>query len=642
MPGGAKSLRSLVSHTHGSGICCGSIKTMNCCYYFAEPDKVLLCIELCCKFNLSDKCLQLCSFSGLPSSGKLFLCKGKSLFDAYRKEQSYLDRHTISASSDQKLIQRRKSCYDKAENCIKFLGAAFDQDCIDPEGSKMLDIAMLNFIRETNKLNNIKRCLLCRKKRNLKKSHLWPKSFLRRYIGSRGYDSASKVYISFDSLRPREKSPGEVTYWMLCGECEQRLCQNGEGKFISEIYDVVSSISENGIKISYGPWLYSFSLGLVFRIFIYFRGEAIEQYMIFQQCREHLLKLPVKYMSRDNKPAEHEESISPLQREKMNVELDIPVVLLANPTKINVDHPRKSMLIGALFNAGTAHMSGHYLSTGKRDLTGQMHFIVVLLGDLNFLLPLSASNDYSPPTGSLIDPQGGELFVPSEDCRWNLIPEGLWMAIANIAKVIEETSLYHYTYRSKSGNWKPISAEEQERPCTSKELSDEEKLLYKSLKDSSSSSKPISKFLNAAFPSLSFLPDEIKLLQRHKYTQEGFLQLPSSHIVLIHENFNLAEDSFTLFLVTKSEDESFTLSTYVIFVERYCGVQISYGAYVHADTNHKVCIGDSLINMKGFSQHHIGRFEYYCEMVEKMLPLILKRNGFKNVKEIIQRAEITR
>lgn len=578
-----------------------------------------------------------------PLGNKINLCKGKLLFYLYRSEQGYIHRHS-SSSNEQEMNGRKKSCYEKAEECIKLLGSALDWEYIDPEGSKMLDIAILDYIRETNKLNNLKRCLLCRRKRSLMKSHIWPRSFLRRYGSSRGHDISSRIYISFHSSNPREKSPGEVAYWMLCGECEQRISQNGEDKFVSEIYDVMSSASGKDVTLPYGPWLYSFSIGLAFRTFVYYYLSATEHYLVFQQCREHLLHLPVKYKTSSTECCHDSPTKEYIAEEKQVVEIVAPIVILANPTKLSIDHPRKSMLIGALFNAGSALMSTCYLSTGKRDLSGQIHFMVIQLGSLNILLLLEASTDYCPPTGSLIKPEGGELFVPGEESRWKLIPEGLLVAIDSTATLIEETSLHHYAYKSKAGNWKSLSVEEQTPPIESKELEDKEKLLHRTLKESSSSPETslVSGFLNRAYPSLSFLPNDMKLLQKHEYTQKGYLRLPSSHVVLLHANINLAEDSFTVFLVAKFEDGPSSLKTYVIFTECIRGVQLAYGAYISVNTDNSIQITESLIDMKKFSEHHVKRFQHYCGIVEEILPLWLKNKGFENIKVLTQRAEVTR
>ena len=629
---------------------------------YTDSDQILHCIELCYKFNLHDKCLKLCTTTNLPVSDKLYLYMGKALFHLYRKEQEYLWRHSKTLNQ-RDLDKKKSSCYDKTKECIKLLGTVLDQNCTDQEYSKMLDMAMLDYIREVNKLNNLKRCMLCREKRSLMRSHLWPRSFLRRYSYSRVQDISSRMFISFSSTRPREKSPGELTYWMLCGKCEQRISQNGEDKFGSEIYDIIASSPDKDISIAYGPWLYNFSIGLVFRTFLFFSVGSMEYYSIFQQCREHILKLPVKYQTDSNHKSGNDamnvntlpETISSIHSDanlsasggKQVTEIDIPVVILINPTKLNVNHPRKSMLIGALLDAGSALMSGHYLTTGELDLSGKHHFIVVRLGNLSILLPLKALGDvieYHPPEGCLIKLQGGNLVIPAESKRWDLIPDGLWVAMDVTAKSIEETSLHHYAYKSKTGHWKSLTAEEQELPCTSIESASKERVLHKSLKEASNSpeSSFVSRFLNTSYPSLSFLPDEIKLFQKHEDTKKGYLQLPNSHFILCHDNIDLDEDALTIFLVGKFEESSSQLRTYVIFAEHIRGVQMAYGAYIDVNRDGKICITDSLIDMKKFSKHHMGRFEHYCRDIEKVFPLLLKAKGFDNIEVAIQRAKVTR
>ena len=622
----------------------------------ADSHQILQCIELCYKTHLYDKCLKLCTSVKTPLSNKLHLYTGKALYHLYRREQEYLRRHS-STLNQRYLDEKRSNCYDKTKQCIKIFGALLDQNSIDVESSKMLDISMLDYIREMNKLYNLKRCLLCRQKRSLMRSHLWPRSFLRRYSYSQVQNVSSRMFISFSSVRPREKSPGELTYWMLCGECEQRISQNGEDKFGSEIYDVISSSPDDeDINIPYGPWLYNFSIGLVFRTFLFFSVGSIEYYSIFEQCRMHILKLPVRYRIDSGFKSEkadivHETPSYPHSDSNLSstssgekiTEIDIPILILINPTKLTVDHPRKSMLIGALLDAGSALMSGHYLTTGELDLSGKHHFIVVRLGNLSILLPLNDS-EYHPPDGCIIKQQGGNLIIPAESKRWGWIPEGLWVAMDITAESIEKTSLHHYAYRSKTGHWKSHTAEEQELPCTSLESANKEKLLHKSLKEASNSpeSSFVSRFLNTSYPSINFLPDEIKLLQKHEYTQKGYLQLPDSHYILCHDNIEFDADALTLFLVGKIEESSSQFRIYVIIAENIRGVQLAYGAYVDINEDGKICITDSLIDMRKFSKHHMGRFEHYCRDIEKAFPLLLKAKGFDNIEVAIQRAKVTR
>ena len=54
----------------------------------------------------------------------------------------------------------------KQRNCIiGNLGMALDNDCLDSEGSKMFDLAMMDcIIHGTNKLKDCKQFYLCRRK----------------------------------------------------------------------------------------------------------------------------------------------------------------------------------------------------------------------------------------------------------------------------------------------------------------------------------------------------------------------------------------------------------------------------------------------------------------------------------------------
>ena len=615
----------------------------------------------------------------ISSKPEVCLLKAKVLFHLYRREQKYLRRH-ISSLNQQDAGQKTASCYSKAEECIKLLGKAHDNQAIDSEGSKMLDQCILDYIRETNEMNKLKRCLLCRNKTKLKRSHLWPRSFLRRYTSSQEQNVSSKIFISFTSENPRQKSAGELTYWMLCGKCEQILSQNGEDKFSKELFDVITSTSDSkDAEVPYGPWLYNFSIGLLFRTFLFFSLTSVETYSIFLRCREHLRRLPVKYeeMCESNsvigKQQQVEEILSLGQQEaealisrqqsqqsfeeiRFGTTTDklaggdskmkghIPLFILINPTKLDVDHPRKSMLIRALFDAGSTLMSDVSLKTGKHDLSGQHHFIVIRLGNLNILLQLDASTDYCPPLGSEISPDGGKLFVPAEKGRWDYIPEGLWVQIDKMAKIIEEATLRHYAYKSKGGNWKASdSPEMQQLPSNSEEFAEQERMLHQHLKESSDTpqSSFIARFLHNAQPSLSFLPEEIKIAQKHSYTQKGYIQLPDSHVIFCHGTFTFTEAAMTIFLAAYYEENSSDLKVYVIIVERIQGVQLAYGAYVDTNTN-PLRVTKPLVDINKYSEHHQARFHHYCEVMEEVFLPFLKFNRFDNLDMVIQRAKCTR
>lgn len=460
-----------------------------CAQFLLEPDTakgpemLVQLVESCYKCKLYEKSIELTLVPSIADNNQAYLLKAKCLYNLYRREHEYLCRH-YELLSRQVADQKTDSCYSKAEECIRLLSVLLDNKAIDPEGSRMLDQAMLDYIHKTNKLNKLHRCLLCRTKGNLKRSHLWPKSFLKRYSLQAKGDFSSRIFVFCIPRCYKEKSPGELTYWMLCGKCEQRLSQNGEDKFSTDLFDLIchGSDKRDDVHVSYGPWLYNFMIGLLFRSFIFFDLTA-ENYSIFLHCRHHLLSLPVKYSQEaDNLTSNDKENPMDSHIDTAQTETDfLSPFLLINPTKIDVDHARKSMLVRALFDAGSAKIANCSIHTGKHDLSGQYHFIAIRLGNLNFLLKLEASTDYIPPPGSVISPSGGKLLVPAEKNRWDYIPEGLWVVIDKVAELVETTSLRHYAYKVSAGTWRPLDSPKMQQ-LPSEEDSEKERMMHSLLK----------------------------------------------------------------------------------------------------------------------------------------------------------------
>jgi len=65
---------------------------------------------------------------------------------------------------DQKeLLRGHQACYEMTREVLKMLGRAKDDGYIEDDvmSQKMLDFAMMDYILETNKLKEMKRCFLC-------------------------------------------------------------------------------------------------------------------------------------------------------------------------------------------------------------------------------------------------------------------------------------------------------------------------------------------------------------------------------------------------------------------------------------------------------------------------------------------------
>lgn len=632
---------------------------------FTEAEDLLQCVECCFQFGLYQRCIELCQNPLIVNLHQAHLFKAKSLYRLYRWEHNYLCRH-YSLLNQQIAEEKMNLCYSKTGECIKLLSILLDNKAIDAEGSRMLDQAMLDYIHKTNKLDKLRRCLLCRTRKDLSRSHLWPKSFLKRYSSLIADSTAARVFVSCASHSgmPKEKSPGEVTYWMLCGKCEQRLSQNGEDKFFKDIFDVVNS-SQQSLNVSYGSWLYDFSIGLLFRSFVFFDITSDEIYSVFLHCRDHLLSLPVKYINtKDHSKklsADHDaksvstkasgESDSDVHQATAKINTSskkaLPIFILVNPTTVDFEHPRRSMLFRALSDAGSAKMSLHILHSGKRDFSGCFHFIVTRLGNFNFLLKLNASADYVPPFETTVNSLGGgTLFVPDEKGRWNYIPEGLWCAIDEIAEVIEEATLRHYTYKVTSGTWKsPDSPEMQQYPLSSFRLKapEDEKELHGLLEESSNAAYAgfVSRFLQAGQPSISFLPKEFKVIQQHSYTHKGHLELPQNHSILCHLTLNFTKATLTTLLVTYFNNCFITPAFYVIIVERIQGVQVAYGVHVK-HSSEGMTVGEPLIDMSSVSDYHKDRFCHYCSVVKIVFRYFFTLKRVGRFETLIQRVKCTR
>ena len=99
------------------------------------------------------------------------LLKAKALYNVYINEQMQLHENAeIMTPKD--LNQNIDECYKKVRELITLLGEYVDDsDAVSDEISMMLDSAIMDYIHEANKLNEIQRCYLCRKKTPGKVTH---------------------------------------------------------------------------------------------------------------------------------------------------------------------------------------------------------------------------------------------------------------------------------------------------------------------------------------------------------------------------------------------------------------------------------------------------------------------------------------
>ena len=331
-------------------------------------------------------------------------------------------------------------CANTAKEAVKDLGFALDCGVLDEEGSQLMDIAMLHYVRIKNQLTDCNRCLLCRRSGvKLKNSHTCPKFVLKEvdkkvketgiaeFIDAQDFYSASGRFVAH--------TPKTAKYAMLCGRCEQVLSQNGEDQFQKTIMPIFDSANDEMQTAKYDSTLYSFCLGVVFRffvhnVFIIIYCNAREIYSLLVACRHHLLSLPVKYSET--------ESPNPPPVATAVPTTPFEVLLFPSPFKLHIEN---SQLI-PLASSMTGNYGAWYLTTPlcteSETKAAFCHALVVRLLFFSIVVPFSPALDGCLDENCRINPHGGDYQVLPDIRRWEIMPSGVLQVFVWFAHIFEK------------------------------------------------------------------------------------------------------------------------------------------------------------------------------------------------------------
>lgn len=384
----------------------------------------LLYAQVCYSYGRYEECIKGCDLAN--SSDQLAkLLKGKAKFHAYQPTLHYLmeNRHDLSKQDVKFLVEE---CFCQMKDAIDLLSNALDNQCIDFEGSMLLDFAMMDCIREVNKLNQCKRCLLCRRKNELQKSHVWSESIIKR-VSKKKFANVDAKNIMFGQNKHYLKSPGVCSFWMLCSECEELLSQNGENKFCEDFYDRVCE-SHGQLEISYDSWLFDFCIGILFRtmstLIMHDCLNSNEIYNAFLLCRKHLLNLPVRISGKEVKLSQLEwyqvTTLCSQVRGHLN-----PLLLVTpdNAARSGSEHP---LFQG--FDAFLQYYSERQMNNGQIDISGSIHFFLTYCAPIAIMLQFSPSSSCILPDHWHIKPGQAVYTVPHAHEQACMIPKGVWEA----------------------------------------------------------------------------------------------------------------------------------------------------------------------------------------------------------------------
>ena len=343
-------------------------------------------------------------------TNKAILLKGKSSFHLYQME-----KNIPSSLSAKEYHQRHSSCYAKTREAIVALGRVLDFKYIDKEGSRMLDIAMTDYILATNNLKDINRCLLCRKRvKTLIRSHFCPKSLLSAYAKGLFLPKNQRILDTNLSAIGQTKSPKEVTYFMYCSDCEDIFSKYGETQYIPEffrvIYDIENPFQTGDRVVHYKEWLEQFCVGVIFRgMSLMLNKQKVinedELYQAFTMCREYLLNLET-----------HDQPTCELPN----------IYILINPTAPRLQDskfPFMNQILNALCMYGIGKFDP---CTGHQSFPNLAYYFFFHTGIINIIFKLSPSQNFSFPDAYLIHRAGGKYYIPQVSKRADIIPPGMW------------------------------------------------------------------------------------------------------------------------------------------------------------------------------------------------------------------------
>lgn len=607
----------------------------------------LLYAKVCYKYRMYKECEKQCN--RLVNNVDAKILKAKCLYYIYVQEHMLLKQRSESLSK-QVLQEELKHCYSKAKEVIGILGRALDENLslFDTECSEMLDLVMIDYMHNTNKLRDTKRCLLCRvyqgfslvsentlpvhnstidntsdtqkfkqsekpkqtPKAGLLASHLYPESILKQFISAVPLAKGKKVF-SVSGLKGIHNaslhSYGEITLYMLCHSCEELFSVSESWflqNFFKKIYNINQPLSAKCEQsIPYNRHLYKFCLSLIFR-FLWFDGlqflNSGDVYCLLQQCRRYLLRT-------DHVPVSKPD-----------------VYLLISP--LGEDDGKELGFINHYLTSTLNHSFGfHPLGADLEVIRNypytKAHFFFIRMGVINILVKFEPSQDHPIDDQFRIAGEGGIYYVPHNDNRKKLLPPGLYALFQLHAMKMEESWL-------------------EEPPLT-----------YKPLKDPDDSAAKTFGILEAQHQDEGRIIAEKKLRsasEKHSrkicFLPKDFnvnppVTLPKNHVVVLHHTHGGQQTGVILFIcVGLDENSEYGIEKpYVVYYTYQPGFSYSCGFFISEDLKAVGYLPKSrgtgtVKNPDEFLQHEDFTAIIKCTLEEK---------GFYNLNSLLCRLKNT-
>ena len=621
---------------------------------------------------------------------EMILLKGKASFHIYQRKLWHVmeNRSTMSKAEEKRLIEE---CFNCIKETINLLGTALDKLHLDNEGSQLLDWAMMDCIRETNKLNQCDRCLLCRQYgEGLCKSHIFPKFILKNaplsqassppsspVDKSEGYnlDSSKEMLATIESrvsgikkssekvnIKPflfgldkhQMKSAGECWLWMCCKKCEERMSQNAENYF--------SKLFPTHGKIQYSSWLFSYCCTILFRSLSCVKFPRTvndeEVYRSFLFCRMHLLSLPIKFGMQDSTTCMSDVVKYQLKQLSQMTFQELKPYLLITPPDImfkseNVPDVSTPMI-------AIPWLAPHRLADGRKDLAGRSHYFVAYCNGVSILLKFLPSCNYQLPESCCISPQCGTYIVPNKGEIVEKIPPGLWvlhhrssikgvrdvteafrqMGIRTAEKMASTTKFYQILDEIAM-----VVPEQQSSATPTTEKSELSSSIVNTLSIEGSDTSiqkgppivqaakddtlPKIQLYHSNKPQLSLLPPEFKVTQPLPNSQiDKCIKLPHGHQIVLHSVEETNQLSCFVAVGSDHPDQP-----YVIFLYNKGNAAYIDGAFIEM-VDKEIHLIQFLLDHAMYAEMR-EQFKAVHQGIKNLLTLLLKGSGFMTLKVFI-------
>ena len=313
-------------------------------------------------------------------------------------------------------LQNWKSLCSQGQQAIKLLGEVLDSGELDEQGSELFDWVMMDYCRESGKANDCKRCLLCRKIRELV-------PFTLRSTPTEGNSLTSESILSLHSFMHFDQLQNIL---MFCKECDSILFTYSDNQ-------VQSLLNEK--KGTYGkPITYErvFYLHLIAKfaqrlplVYTGYCSNWKDIYNTFAACRQILLSHDI-YNSTKYFPK---------------------IYLFNNPNTWYVLADSEFCSFNSSRNV-TA-MIPRKPSIGKRGSANEFQFLMMHTDGCTIILEFYSEKKECVqfPSQYLINPAGGSYPLPHVSERWEAFPQEVIQAFHDLALADERRNVCQHILR---------------------------------------------------------------------------------------------------------------------------------------------------------------------------------------------------